>query len=280
MHDVAILGAGELGAELARALAHRDFVGHIQLIDDAGEVARGKALDIAQSAPLEGFSARVSGSADSAKAAGSRLIVLADRHGRGEWEGPEGLAVLQRLTHVGSRPVIVCSGSRQRELIERAARELRLPRTRLIGSAPEALASALRALVALEVDGSPTDVSLSVLGVPPEHVVVPWDDVAIAGVAAGRLLDLPARRRLDERVAALWPPGTATLAWAAVSAIEAIVGRSRRTLSCFVAADDTMGRRRRASAVSVKLGPDGVVTAQVPSLSGRDAVALDNATLE
>jgi malate dehydrogenase len=279
MHEVAIMGAGELGAELARALAHRDLVGHIQLIDDAGDVASGKALDITQSAPIAGFSARVSGSADPARAAGARLIVLADRHGGGEWEGPDGLGVLRRLAHVGSRPVIVCSGSRQRELIERAVRELGMPRGRLIGSAAEALASALRALVALEVDGSPGDVSLAVLGVPPEHVVVPWEDVAIAGVAASRLLDLRARRRLEERVAALWPPGPVTLAGAAACAIAAIVGRSRRTLSCFVAPDDTMGRRRRASAVPVKLGPAGLVAAEVPALSGRDAVALDNATL-
>ena len=46
MHTVAILGAGDLGGALARTLATRDAVSHIVLIDEAGAVAAGKALDI------------------------------------------------------------------------------------------------------------------------------------------------------------------------------------------------------------------------------------------
>jgi malate/lactate dehydrogenase len=43
MQDVAIVGAGELGGNLAHVLAGRDVVRSIRLIDSAGNVAAGKA---------------------------------------------------------------------------------------------------------------------------------------------------------------------------------------------------------------------------------------------
>jgi malate/lactate dehydrogenase len=49
MYKVAIFGAGDLGGALARALATAGVVGRVTLIDDAHQVAAGKALDIRQS---------------------------------------------------------------------------------------------------------------------------------------------------------------------------------------------------------------------------------------
>src|SRR5262245_59807229 len=64
MQDVAIVGAGELGGNLAHALARRDVVRSIRLIDGAGSLAAGKALDIMQSAPIERFATEVAGATD------------------------------------------------------------------------------------------------------------------------------------------------------------------------------------------------------------------------
>jgi malate dehydrogenase len=69
VEDIAIIGAGVLGGVLTHALARLDLAASIRLIDDAGRVAEGKALDIMQAAPIEGFSTRVSGSSDLAAAA-------------------------------------------------------------------------------------------------------------------------------------------------------------------------------------------------------------------
>jgi malate dehydrogenase len=215
MHDVAIIGAGELGGLLAHVLARRDATAQIRLIDEMGRVAAGKALDITQSAPIEQFATRVSGSTDVSTAAGSSIIVLADRFNAGEWQGEDGLALLKRLTQLTSGAVLLGAGTSCRELIERGARELHIPRARLLGSAPEALAAAMRAIVALETNGSPQDVSLSIAGVPPSQMVVAWDDVTIGGFAATRVLDEPSRRRLVARLPALWPPGPYALAAAA-----------------------------------------------------------------
>src|SRR4051812_3821936 len=277
MQEVAILGAGELGGALAHVLARRDTVRTIRLIDDRGRVAEGKALDIAQAAPVEGFATQLSGSTDWATGAGARVIVVADRFGRGEWSGEEGLQLVGQLARSAPAAVILCAGAAQRELIDRGVRELRIGRTRLFGSAPEALAGGARALVALAANGSPRDVSLTVLGVPPSHTVIPWEDATLGGFALTRLVDEPSRRRIVSRVAALWPPGPYALATAAALAIEAIAGRTRRLVSCFVGPDTSAGVRSRTSAMPVRLGPAGIVDVVLPTLSVVERVALENA---
>src|SRR5947207_2861409 len=83
-------------------------------------------------------------------------------------------------------------------------------------------AAALRAMIALETDGSPQDIALSIAGVPPSQIVVAWDDATIGGFAAARVLDEPTRRRLAARLPSLWPPGPYALASAAAKVIEAL----------------------------------------------------------
>jgi malate dehydrogenase len=278
MFDVAIIGAGELGGAIAHRLATRDVAAAVRLIDESGTIAAGKALDIMQAAPIERFATRVSGTADLAMASGASIVVVADRAAGGEWRDEDGLMLLRRLFDL-TPPLVVCAGANQREMIERGARELRVPRLRVFGSAPEAFASAIRAIVALEAQTSPRDVALTVLGIPPAHIVVPWEDAAIGGFSAARLLDAPARRRVEARVARLWPPGPLALAAAAVSAIEIIAGRSRRTVSGFLAPDDAAGRRMRAGAFPLRPGPHGVEEAPMPALTPHDRVALDTAIL-
>jgi malate/lactate dehydrogenase len=277
MHEVAIVGTGELGGALAHILARLDLLTTIRLIDESGSVADGQALDIMQASPIEAFATKVYGSTDLATAAGAALIVVADRAGLGEWEGEGGMAMLARLSRVASRSLILCAGAAQRDLVERGARELHFAREKLFGSAPEALAGAVRALVALETNGSPGDVALTILGVPPSQIVVPWEDAAIGGFAATRMLDQSARRRISARIAPLWPPGPYSLAWAAAKAVESAVGRSRRIVSAFVGPDDTGGRRSRAAALPVRLGPEGIVQVITPTLTVHDRVALENA---
>ncbi len=279
MRDVAIIGAGDLGGALAHVLARRDAAGLVRLIDETGRIAAGKALDIAQAAPVESFATRLHGSTDLTDAAGAAIVVIADRAGAGEWQGDDGVMLLRRLMGSIAGAVVVCAGASQRELVERGVRELGLCRDRLFGSAPGALVAAARAIVALEAGGSPRDVALSILGVPPARLVIPWDDAAIDGFSATRALDEPTRRRISARVPALWPPGAYALANAAAGVVEAVNGRSRRGAICFVAPDDSSGVRARAAALPVRLGPAGIVEVVVPRLNAHDRVALENAML-
>jgi malate dehydrogenase len=279
MLDIAIVGAGDLGGTIAHVLARRSIARVIRLIDEEARVAEGKALDIEQAAPVEGFASRVSGSRDLSHSSGAAVVVIADRVGNSEWEGEDGLMLLKRLSGLIPSGVIVCAGSSQRQLVDRGVRELHISRQRLFGTAPEALAAGARALTALAVDASPRDVALSVLGIPPAHVVIPWEDATLAGFALTRLLDEPARRRLAGRISALWPPGPYALASAAAKTIEALAGRTRSAVSCFVAPDDSTGQRTRTAAFPVRVGTDGIEQVLVPTLSVVDRIALENATM-
>jgi malate dehydrogenase len=277
MRDVVILGAGELGGTLAHVLARSAAASTVRLVDDAGQVAAGKALDIMQAAPIEGFATTVSGHADLTAPPAARVVVLADRVRGGEWAGDEALLMLKRLRGSADSSVVVCAGASQREIVERGVVELGYRRERMIGTAPEGLAGALRAIVAIEAGRSPLDVAVSVLGVPPVQIVIPWEEATIGGFLASSVLDQASRRRIAARVAPLWPPGPIALAAAAAKAIQVMFGGSRQSLCAFVAPEHSAGRRFKTAAMPVSLGPDGIARIENPALNAHDRVALENA---
>ena len=83
MSFVAIIGSGALGGAVAHAIARRDRIGEVRLIDAEGSIARGKALDILQSSPIDGFSTRTTAAdtldAASGAAASRRTTMVSTR---------------------------------------------------------------------------------------------------------------------------------------------------------------------------------------------------------
>jgi malate dehydrogenase len=279
MAHVAIVGGGELGGLLAHVLARRNIASDIRLIDDNARAAEGKALDISQAAPIEGSAAKVSGSADVSLVAGASVVAVAGPFGAPEWAPEPAMLLLKRIRDFAPKAVIVCASASHCDLVGRGVRELHVSRNRLFGSAPEALAGGIRALTAIDANGAPSDVALSVLGIPPDHIVIPWEDATLGGFALTRVLSEPIRRRLDTRVAALWPPGPYALASAAAKVIDTMLGGSRRLVACFVAPDDSAGTRARAAALPVRLDRTGIAEVVLPELSGRERVRLENAMM-
>jgi malate dehydrogenase len=76
---VVILGAGEIGGALARQLAALDLVSRITLVDDLAGVAAGKALDVAQSGPVDGYHTALTGTNDIAAVVGATWLSPATR---------------------------------------------------------------------------------------------------------------------------------------------------------------------------------------------------------
>ncbi len=278
MSTVAILGGGDLGGALAHALARRARVRAIRLIDPMGGVAAGKALDILQSGPIEQYQTRLSGSADVSEAIGAAAIVVCDRVGQPpvEWQGDAALSLLRPLARAGAPPPLVFAGVGQRELMFQAATELGWPRQRMAGAAPESLAASLRAMVAVEADCSPQDVSIAIAGVPGVHLVVSWNDATIAGQPLTRVLPPVSLARLDARAARLWPPGPYVLAAAAARLVEAFVVESRHRFTAFAVLDGELGVRRQVAAVPVTV-KHGAVRVLEPTLGPRERVAFDTA---
>src|SRR5205823_12657231 len=121
---------------------------------------------------------------------------------------------------------VVFAGDRQGDLIAASAQEARIAARRLIGASTEALASAVAAIVAMEARCSPNEVSVAVLGTPPASFVVPWSDAAIGGYALERVVSQVQLRRIEARVARLWPPGPYALGAAAARVVEALLESS------------------------------------------------------
>jgi hypothetical protein len=133
--------------------------------------------------------------------------------------------------------------------------------------------------VAFAVNGSPCDVSLIALGIPPAHIVIPWEDATVGGFGLTRLMDEPARRRVMAKAPALWPPGPHALAAAAVKAIESMAGRHRQLISAFVAPDPSAAGSRRTAALPIRVGRSGIAEVVMPALTTVDRIALDNAMI-
>lgn len=274
-----ILGAGDIGGALARQLAASDVVSRIVLVDDLGTVAAGKALDVAQAAPVDGYGTALSGTSDVSAVTGAAVVVIADRATppTSEWQDDGGLALLKRVAGLNQLAPILCAGTAQASLVERGVGELGLSRTRLFGSAPEALRSAVVMMTALEAGAAPGDISLSVLGRAPQQVIVPWEEASIAGRAATQVLSAAQLARLDARIARLWPPGPNTLAGAATRLIRTALTRSPRVHMALVALTRDEGTPGRAAMLPVTLQPQGIARLVVPTLSSRDRVRLETA---
>ncbi len=269
MSTVAILGAGPIGASIAHTLARRARVWDVCLIDAAASVAAGKALDIRQSGPVEGYDTRVSGDGNVLAAAGAGVIVIADRHESGEWEGDRGLALVRHLVSAGATGPFVFAGPGQTWLMEASAQELGVPADRIIGTAAAALGGAVRALVALEVSGSGADVSLVVTGRPPAFVVA-WSSATIGGALITDRV-LPHRlATISQQLKGLWPTGPYAIAAATALVVEGLLSGSRAHVPAVVIVEREFGVRNRAALLGVTLGNGRVLARHKASLSQQE----------
>jgi malate dehydrogenase len=273
MSFVAIIGAGAIGGSLAHTLAARDAAGEVRLIDTDVKVAEGKALDILQSGPVGGFSTRLSASSSFMSAAGADAIVIADHaSGKGEHGGEAGLALMRQLVAIESRAPIVFAGAGQRELMQRTVIELHVGKSRIVGAAPGALESALRALAGLLLDGSGVEVSLRIVGVPPHGAVIAWEEATAFGQPIASEMPPHLMSGLSARLPGLWPPGPYALASAAARVVEAVLAGGRRRFSCFVA-----DARGRVAALPVELGADGIRKIHQPVLTPQERTLFETA---
>jgi malate dehydrogenase len=267
-----------MGGALARQLAAIDLVSRIVLVDEMANVAAGKALDVAQSAPVDGYHTALAGTADVAAVVGAVVIFVADTAASAaEWKDEAGLALVKRAAGLNQRAPIVCAGKAQASLVERGVGELGISRMRLFGSAPEALRSAIVAIVALEAGAAPADVSLSVLGRPSQPIIVPWDEASIAGRTATAVLSAAQLARLDARIERLWPPGPYALASGAARVMRTALTGSPRVHAALVAVNRDEGTPGGSAMMPVTLRPEGLSALVPPALSARDRVRFETA---
>jgi len=276
MPTIAIIGAGPLGGALAHTLAARGRVDEVRLIDPEGRIAEGKALDILQSGPVEQFTTRVTAAPGYAAAAGTDVIVFADLIAGGEIAGDAGLAVVRQVARLDIDAPLLFAGGLQRELMALALAELHVPAARVVGSAPLALESAVRALTAALVDVSPVDLSIGIAGVPPRDAVIGWDAATAFHQPIATILAPHHMSALSSRLPALWPPAPYTLASAAARVGEALAEGSRRRYTCFAAVDAIGVGRNVVAAVPVEIRKGGIARTLAPALSRHELTGFQN----
>jgi len=273
---VAILGSGDLAATLARLVAEAELARCVVLVDANEGRAKGKALDIAQSGPVEGFDARMEACAGLDAVVDPDVVVVAD---------PEDLAdpVLLRtrgaeriggwLPALGKATLLV-AGPHPSPLVE-AAVARGFPRARVLGSSPVAAAAALRQRLSVELRVEPREIGVAVLGLPPSHLVAPQGSATVSGLAVDKV-SAPAFRRalaaLHGRV-----PGPAALAAAALRVLRALEGSRDTVLPVVAALDGEYGHRRVALAVPARLREGRVESIVEIPLDPVDRVAFDRA---
>jgi malate/lactate dehydrogenase len=275
MREVAILGAGDIGAAVARALAVRGCVPRVVLVDEARQVAMGKALDIRQSGPIEHSDTALEATDDVARVASAALVVVADEFSRGEWSGEAALQLVGRVSKLSAAPILF-AGGRQHDVIALAVDEMKIDPSRLIGSAPLAASAIARALAADVTGTSPVDIHVPVLGLPPNWVLA-WGQATAAGAPLDGMAPHEAAR-IEQVLASRWPPGPYALASAAAAVVHAALTASRRRLSCLVATPFG-GIRPVVFAQQVQLAPSGVASATLPDLTPRQRVTLEATVL-
>jgi malate dehydrogenase len=276
MSFVAIIGAGPIGATLAHVLARRARVDEVRLIDPEGRVAEGKALDIQQSSPVEQWGTRVTAATTTAAAAGARVIVFADYAKSGEIAGDAGLPLVREVARMETTSPLLFAGGGQRELMTLAVREVHVAVRRVIGSAPLALESSVRALTAALLDASPADLAIGVAGVPPRDAVIGWDAATAYNQPLAAVLAPHHLASLSSRIGALWPPAPYTLGSAGARVAEALAAGTRRRYTCFAAIDVTGSGRHLVAAVPVELVKGGIGKTLEPALSRHERTAFEN----
>ena len=99
---IALIGAGMIGGTLAHLAAKREL-GDIVLFDIAEGIPQGKALDLSQCGPIDGFDATITGTNDYADIAGADVVHRHRRRAAQAWHEPRRPSGHQSQGHEGRR---------------------------------------------------------------------------------------------------------------------------------------------------------------------------------
>jgi len=275
MISVAILGAGELGATLARRLAESGRCRSVVLVDADEGRAKGKALDLLQSGPVEGYDTRLVGALSLDGLGALDALVVADPPdlpvAAPDVAPPE--SFVKSLARATGPGVLLVASAHGAALVGAAVRA-GLARARVLGSSPLATAGALRAGLGEELQVAARQIELTVLGLPPDRPILPRGSATVGGLPVERLSPLAERRVLEavrRRV-----PGPVALAVAAERVLAAVFARATSVLPSFAVLEGEYGHRHAAVAVPCRLGRGRLQGIVEVALDGVDRTAFDN----
>jgi malate dehydrogenase len=173
MSKVTIVGAGNVGATCANVLAHEDICNEIVLIDIQGNMAKGKALDTWQQAPVDGYSSRVVGGEDYALTANSDIVIITAGLPRKPGMSRDDListnakvvvSVTQNILKYTPNPIIIVVSNPLDVMTYACWKASGLSDKRVFGMAGVLDTARYRAFLAEEIGCSPKDISAILMG--------------------------------------------------------------------------------------------------------------------
>ena len=274
---VTVVGAGAVGASCAEYIALKNFASEVVLIDIKEGFAEGKAMDLMQTASLNGFDTRIVGvTNDYSKTAGSDVAVITSGIPRKPGMTREELigtnanivkSVVEQLVKHSPNIIVIVVSNPMDTMAYLVHKATKLPKNHIIGMGG-ALDSARFRYRLAEALGSPiSDVDGMVIAAHSDSGMLPLTRLAsYRGVPVSEFLSA---ERLSQ-VAEDTKVGGATLtkllgtsAWyapgAAVSAlVQAIACDQKKLFPCSVLLEGEYGQKDVCVGVPVIIGRDGV----------------------
>jgi len=272
---VTVIGAGNVGSTTAQRIIETGLA-DVMLVDIVEGLPQGKALDLAEAAPVIGYDVHVGGTNDYADTAGSRIIVVTSGLARQPGMSRDDLlaknagivaSVVKQATEVSPEAIVIVVTNPLDAMCHIAMKASGFPRERVIGMAGVLDSARFRYFIADELDVSVRDVRAFVLGGHGDAMVPLPRHSTVGGIPITELMT-PERieavvdrtRNGGAEVVSLLKSGSAFYAPAAsiVEMVEAILLDRRRILPCSVYLEGEYGIDGLFVGVPVILGAGGM----------------------
>lgn len=272
---VSIVGAGNVGATTAQRLAELDLF-DLALVDVVEGLAEGKALDMAEAGPIQGYDTRIVGGTDYGITEGSEIVVITSGLARKPGMSRDDLIsanakvvgqVTEEVVRRSPQAVLVIVTNPLDAMTELALRASGLDRFRVIGMAGILDTARFRTFLATELNVSVRSVEAYVLGGHGDSMVPLRGVTSVAGVPVGRMVPAPRLEEIVQRtrdggaeIVKFLKTGSAYYAPSAAAAqmVEAIAADRGQILPCAIRLEGEYGLSGVVMGVPTKLGAGGV----------------------
>jgi len=279
-NKIALIGAGNIGGTLA-LLAGLKELGDIVLFDIAEGIPQGKALDIAESSPIEGFDADVTGANDYAALADADVVIVTAGVARKPGMSRDDLVGINTkvMKQVGEGikqncpdAFVICITNPLDAMVGVLQKASGLPPERVVGMAGILDSARFRFFLAEEFNVSVEDVTAFVLGGHGDTMVPLVRYSTVAGIPVPDLIDMGwstadkveqiVQRTRDggAEIVGLLKTGSAFYAPAssAIEMADAFLKDKKRLLPCAAFVDGAYGLEGLYVGVPVIIGAGGV----------------------
>ena len=289
---VTVVGAGNVGATAAQRLAEKEL-SDVVLIDIVEGIPQGKALDLAEAAPIEKHDAHLTGTNGYEASEGSDIVIITAGIPRKPGMSRDDLLktnagiiknVTQQVARFSPDAILIIVSNPLDAMCHVAYEASGIPRNRVMGMAGVLDSARFRAFISMELNVSVENTHAFVLGGHGDTMVPLPRYSTVAGIPITELLP---KERIDALVArtahggaeivSLLKTGSAYYApaSAAVEMAEAILKDKKKILPCAACLEGEYGIHDLFIGVPVKLGSNGIEEVIQITLTDEEQAALN-----